>query len=244
MTTYNIHLGVGRRLRFLLVLFCAITIILPSFFSSGQEIEEDDLELRVAVQEDILTLNPLIGFNHHWTWMMTQWMYDTPMMMDPETGDFVPYIAVGTNNASVYTKTMAACNIGNFSFLPESCWTNESNPVAIIYYDFTDVLWHDGVQMDIDDVLFSYHVAAQDPVRRGDIECLVDQGDFETGNFTETHWLNIETYWESHDNLKAALAFTLQKPYGAFFHRTLDVLLMPYHLWGSPTFNQSFQDMK
>ena len=42
MTTYNMHLGVGQRFRFLLVLFCAIMIILPSsFFSAGQTIDDE-----------------------------------------------------------------------------------------------------------------------------------------------------------------------------------------------------------
>lgn len=41
LTTYNIHMGVGRRFRFLLVLALAIMIILPSFFSvEAQEVEE------------------------------------------------------------------------------------------------------------------------------------------------------------------------------------------------------------
>ena len=89
-----------------------------------------------------------------------------------------------------------ACDIGNFSFLPESRWPDENNPVAIIYYDFTNVLWHDGQQMDIDDVLFSYHVAAQHPAWRGDVECLVDEGDFDAGNFSETNWLNVQVAWD------------------------------------------------
>ena len=217
-------------------------IILPSFsfFSAGQEIEDRTI-LRIAVQEDIASLNPLEGFSHHWTWLMTQWLYDTPVFVNPENDLIVPYIAIGSSNSSANTYGWDACDIGNFSFLPSS---DLDNPVAVIYYDFTNVLWHDGVQMDIDDVLFSYHVAAQHPVWRGDVECLVDGGSFTQGNFSETNWLNIDIQWESSDRLRAALSFTLQESYEAFFHRTLAVLLLPEHLWGSSEFNQLYTETK
>ncbi|MCK5397674.1 MAG: hypothetical protein KAJ33_05450, partial [Thermoplasmata archaeon] len=198
---------------------------------------EEDIVLRVAVQEDIISLNPLVGFTHHWTWLMTQWLYDTPVFVNPENEELVPYIAIGSADNSTIAD-LSDCIIGEFNYTEEASWADAGHQEAVIFYDFTNVLWHDGAQMDIDDVLFSYHVAAQHPVWQGDVECLADEGSFSQGNFTETNWLNIDIQWESPDRLTAALKFSLQKPYGAFFHRTLAVLLLPEHLWGSSAFNQ------
>jgi len=175
-------------MRFLMVLFCIFMILLSSsFFVVGQD-TDGPVFLRVAVQEDIISLNPLAGFSHHWTWLMTRWIYDTPVFTDGqyyirgtgfETGvDIRPYIAVGSADHLAASIGWDACRIGEFNFTEEASWADAGRPVAVIFYDFEDVYWHDGAQMDIDDVLFSYHVAAQNPFWRGDVECLVDRGDY------------------------------------------------------------------
>ncbi|MBU4031643.1 MAG: Ig-like domain-containing protein, partial [Candidatus Thermoplasmatota archaeon] len=119
---------------------------------------------------------------------------------------------------------------------PESSWANASKQEAIIFYDFEGVKWHDGIQMDVRDIMFSYHAAAQHPFWRGDVECLM--GD----NYSAQHWLHVEKVWES--GTQAALKFTLQIPYWHFFNRALAVKLLPEHVWAYTVSGQNVDGAK
>ncbi|MCK4266524.1 MAG: hypothetical protein KAX31_04525, partial [Thermoplasmata archaeon] len=181
--------------------------------------------LRIAQQKDIQTLNPIIA-GDDWTWNVLEYIYDVPIREDANTGDLIPFIANGSNNGTVV-----------FGFDPKAGWNDTAKPEATIHYDFTNVLFHDGHQMEIDDILFSYHVAAQN--WDYSIECLKD-----LGNFTDTHWLHIYKVYESPDKLNASLKFVLQAPRSDFFRNTLTPLILPKHIWGTTLSGQPFDNMK
>ncbi|MCK4267085.1 MAG: hypothetical protein KAX31_07365, partial [Thermoplasmata archaeon] len=126
--------------------------------------QDDELILRVAMQDDLKTTNPLTA-GDVWTWNVIGYLYDGPVNADPETDDLVPYIAVGSANLSTTIDYTAGelgwddCEVGVFGFTPKDTWQHEvpTSKVgeAIIFYDFTGVTWHDGVQITIRDVMFS-----------------------------------------------------------------------------------------
>ena len=205
--------------------------------TSGQD--DEIITLRVAVQDDLRTTNPLTS-SDYWTWYMTRWLYDSPVYFNPENNLQIPYIAVGTAGLSNDLDIIDwdDCTIGNFSYTKQELWKNSSNKEAVVFYEFENVCWHDGVQMDIDDVLFSYHVAAQSTIWTGDVECLMGN------NYSIDNWLHVETVWESSDGLRAALRFTLQTSYWHFFDRTLGIILLPEHIWAHTESGQNVNGAK
>lgn len=227
----------------LTVFIIAACLLLPMSVLS-METEDNQIMLgegtfRIAMQDDLKTTNPLTA-SDSWTWNVLEWLYDEPMYIEPETGEVIPFIAIGSANLSTTIDTgevdWADCEIGVFEFTPESEWgtsvPSSSIGEAIIFYDFTNVTFHDDVQMDIRDVMFSFHVAAQVPEWASVMNCLKENGGGAGSNYSSTSWLNIFKVWESGDHMQAALKFVLEEPYGDFFTDTLSPLVLPYHIWG------------
>ncbi len=225
----------------IMTIILLLGVVLPSQVCS----QEEELILRVAMQDDIRTTNPL-NAGGVWTWNVLQWLYDSPVFNDFETDEQVPYIAVGSANRSTDLSQIdwSDCTIGTFGYNPKDTWADQNKSEATIFYDFTGVTWHDGTQMTIRDVLFSYHVAAQMPSWGGtksDIECIIIKYE-RVGISNKTP--AIETVYESPDGMNAALKFILQKPFHDFFEKTLAIFLLPYHIWGTTLGNQDFDDSK
>ena len=224
-----------------------IIMILSSFgmITSTGQTDDEMLILRIAMQDDIKTMNPLVA-SDVWTHNVIDYLYDTPIKVDHETDEIVPYIAVGSACSSTELDNVdwSDCTIGDFDYSPSSTWNTSSAKEAIIFYDFETVRWHDLTRMNIRDVLFSYHVQAQLPDKVGDIKCLMDDGGGEDSNYSDTHFLHIYPVWESQDGLRAALKFQLQTPLYGFFSNTLSVMLLPYHIWGTTASGQPHDDMK
>ncbi|MCK4266593.1 MAG: hypothetical protein KAX31_04880, partial [Thermoplasmata archaeon] len=128
----------------------ALAMALTLIFSSAgtvlaQDENDNELILRVAMQDDMKTTNPLVA-GDVWTWNVLRFIYDGPMNEDPETEELIPYIAVGSANNSDDLDTIDwnDCTIGNFGFNPRDSWGRNSNiGEAIIFYDFEGVKWHD-----------------------------------------------------------------------------------------------------
>ncbi|MBU4592647.1 MAG: Ig-like domain-containing protein [Candidatus Thermoplasmatota archaeon] len=193
-------------------------------------------DLRIAMPQDVKSLNPLIG-NDEWSTMVLDRIYGKPIERNPYSDEIMPYIAVGSANTSLTVDVVdwSDCDVGNFGFTPRSTWGMEmmgsNNGEAIVFYDFTNVTWHDDIQMDVRDIMFSYHVAAQIAEWTGDINCLKDNGGGTGSNYSTTSWLYIFKVWESADHMKAALKFVMTDPYADFFKGTLAPVLLPEHIW-------------
>ncbi len=185
--------------------------------------EDESLILRIAMQDDVKTTNPLVG-GDVWTWNVIGYLYDGPINTD-EDGNLIPYIAVGsasqTTKSDPSTYTWDDATIGEFEFTPQNLWQSDSLAgETTIFYDFTDVYWHDGTQMTIRDVLFSYAVQSQLPDWVSSVKCLMDQGGDTGSTFPDDNKLYIEpVWWEGketgasyNDATKAALMFQLQTP--------------------------------
>jgi len=194
----------------------------------------DEVVLRVAMQDDVKSLNPLVA-GDVWTWDVLGYIYDTPLSVDLiDSNKYVPYIAVHSLNYSAASL---------FNFDKKSDWKPAAKAGQItVYYDFTDVKFHDGHQMDIGDIMFSFGVQALNPEWSANLKCLMDKGGNETSNYSTTHWLGMEKYSESADGKQAALRFYLQKPYADFIRNTLSVLILPQHIWANKTAGQDYDD--
>ena len=194
----------------LTVVILSMCLFLPATVMSmdiGNEVMLGEGTFRIAMQDDLKTLNPLT-VPDTWTWNVLQWIYDEPMYINPENGEFIPYIAVGSANTSMTIGAgqvdWADCDIGNFNFAPKLTWGQEVSGSnigeAIIFYDFTNVTFHNDTQMDIRDVMFSFHVAAQVPEWTSSMNCLKDNAGNPGSNYSSTSWLHIYKVWESADN--------------------------------------------
>ena len=170
-----------------IALLFAITMMLSSVAVAGNGTRQDDeLVLRIAMQDDIKTTNPLSA-SGVWTWNVLRYLYDGPINVDPATDKLIPYIAVGTAATSTSLDSgdisWDDCDIGEFTFSDSDTWANKDGyGEAIVFYDFENIFWHDGEQMDIRDVMFSMHVTAQVPEWSSSMNCLKDNAGKDPGS--------------------------------------------------------------
>ena len=215
------------------VIFIICTLLFVGLAPGLANAQDDELILRIAMQDDIKTTNPLTA-RDTWTWNVMKWIYESPIHTDSVTGDIVPYIAVGTAGP---TSDLASvewddCTIGRFDYTPENTWTDPEKKESIVFYDFTNVYWHDGEPITIRDIMFSLHVTAQTPEWSSSTNCLKDNGGKPGSNFSTNSWLHADIVWQGQDNLTVAVKFTFQEPFADFFRSTLSTYLLPYHIWG------------
>ncbi len=203
-----------------------MTILLSSLsISIGQE-DESQIILRCAT-EKIQNTNPLKEGGG--SWKILGLVYEGATKYDPNTGLLIPYIAMGSANKSHKATNITWVDraVGNFGYSPRDVWDDSGKPEIIIFYDFENVYWHDGVQMSIRDVMFSFHAHAtfQYPWLGHPLS--------DETNYSRTQWLDISIIWEAEDHSKAALKFVLQKPQYSIFEYYLSLPVLPYHIWGS-----------
>jgi peptide/nickel transport system substrate-binding protein len=207
--------------------------------------QDSELILRVAMQDDMKGTNP-ITVSDVWSWNVLSYVFDGPINVDPSTDKLIPYIAIGSITSKTGSIPPAGtatfdgyCDIGNFTFMPEDTWTgNAKKGEAVIFYDFTNVKWHDGEQMTIRDIQFSMHMAAQIPEWSSSMNPLKDLGGAVGTNFSTSGYLFVKKVWESPTKHQAALKFELQESYADFFRSTLSTFLLPEHIWNSPISGQ------
>ena len=101
-------------------------------WNTSDVIQAGEGTLRIGVQNDIQTLNPLNVAEDVWTWNICDYLYDTPTRKDFDTEVLVPYIAVGSANHSTSIDHTAGeldwndCEVGNFNFTPRCSFIWES----------------------------------------------------------------------------------------------------------------------
>jgi ABC-type transport system substrate-binding protein len=220
-------------------------LLIASAVAPGFAISQDsELILRVAMQDDMKGTNP-ITVSDVWSWNVLGYLYDGPISVNPETDELIPYIAVGSANLSGKADGWSNCAIGNFGYSPESTWANSTKQETIIFYDFENVMWHDGHQMDIRDIMFSMHLASQVPEWSSTVNPLKANGGRPgSSNYSTTSWLHVYKVWESPDKMQAALRFQLQEPFADFFRSTLSTFLLPEHIWAYKIAGQTVDGAK
>jgi ABC-type transport system substrate-binding protein len=211
-----------RRFVTVLVFFSLLASVNYSLSSISADPGNDEIILKAAVQEEIRSKNILNDNNLRRS--NSLWLcYDTVLKIDPETGEPLPYILRGTETNGL--TGLQTSEIGRFDFMPGS----PDNITA--YYDFTYLYFHDGEQVDVMDIIFSYHLVALHPTWYPPILPLMDGGNL-SGNFSFFRWLWISPVDDGDSNPHtAALRFRLTTPYYAIWEETLNIHIFPQHVW-------------
>ena len=194
--------------------------------------------LRIGMIDDITTVNPIAygGFWRQWfsdysTSLVLEPTYDSVGKWDPSIEEPAPYILKGID----------ADDNGVFDLDEYGAYAKESNPREVTaYYDLNGVYFHDGVQVEMDDLLFSHHLAALDPTTIF-LDMLKDNNGLPGSNFSSTHWLNV---WPAEDtwdpsipvgpdaSLTFALHFSQQADDRDFVSEVVNgMTLLPRYVW-------------
>lgn len=200
---------------------------------------EDGVVLRVGDPDEIRSRNPLgvpltaFGEADDPATGIFQPVFSTLLLFDPADHELKPYIAKGIDADA--NGVFDPDEYGVFAKEPST------DPMDIVvYFDFNGVLWHDGMQMRVMDVLFSLHLAAFRPRSSQIISPLfvdaAESWDFPSHRqlavvFAQKNWVD-EGALPGDPSLRNALRFQLQFPYPQFYELSLgDLWLFPRHIW-------------
>src|SRR3990172_2721725 len=234
-------------------LVAVLFIAIPQRGAAGPVGTRADLILVVGGQDDMKTRNPLPAIaNDVWTSDVHGRIYDGVLQSHPVTRDLVPYIVKGvdTDGDGIFQRD----EYGRFlrdpvDYLGNPCDATSATGFCALtvtaFYDFNGVYFHDDVQVDVYDMLFTYHLYAMNARFNTDLRVLFAAGtnsQYEDGN----RQLNIQLVtpitpapsdWQdpvatgADPALRASVRYTLNEPFFNFYESTLAVGLWPEHLW-------------
>jgi ABC-type transport system substrate-binding protein len=124
----------------------------PFMFTTADKYQEK-LYLKVALKEDIKTLNPTQAIDM-WTRYVIKWIWEETVVRDPDTLKIVPWIALEWYNWKKVDE--------NGNEIPD--YMNWTVVYRTGYYNADkDLKFHDGHVVDIYDIVFSYALILQEP---------------------------------------------------------------------------------
>ena len=196
-----------------------------------------DEVLRIGAQDDTKMIN-YWGYAHSpdvWTSNVLAPVYEGVGQEDPATEDPVPYLLKGIDADGSGTFDLDEYGV----YRREDTGDPEEALKVTAYYDFNGAIFHDGVQVTMDDLLFSYSMSALVPTEIS-LDSLKDKSGLPGTNFTTSHWLHI---WPVVGNWDPqipvgdisnifALRFEQVTPYANFVKYTLNGQgVYPRHIW-------------
>ena len=206
---------------------------------NGEEEPLGSAILKVGTQSDLQTSNLLDYWTltgqpeFEWTGDILRPVYGPVAHLDPVTERPIPYLLKGID-----ADENGVFDLDEYGIFSKVDGTDPFEVTA--YYDFNGVLTHDGIQMTIHDLLFSYHVRTLCPLS-SENEVLKDNGGLPGSNYSTTKWLNV---WPATDvwdpsipvgpdiALTFALHFSQHGLYLDFIRVTLSsVVPVPRHIW-------------
>lgn len=216
--------------------FLAAVLILSAIAAVAPPIvhaQDPSLVLKVGVREEMKTRNILPPIaNDVFTLDILTRVYDRPLKSLPG-GTLVAYVAKGVDLDE--DGTFEASEYNAWSEQPDA-----ATPLDVaVYYDFNGVRWHDGDQMTVWDLFFSYHLAAFHGRLNTSLRVLFQAGpasSYDDGG----RGLNVSLAakdWEGegamagNPALRVALRFRMSEPYARFSEKTLAPLLFPMRIW-------------
>lgn len=215
------------------ILLCVVVLLSP-YVTAGNGNEEEPLQqltLRVGAQDDMKTRN-ILDARDIWTSDVLSTVYGSVGLEDPATREPVPYLLKGVD-----ADEDGFFNLDEYGTFRKEVGTDLE---VTAYYDFNGVLSHDGIQMTVDDLLFSYHLRALDPLERS-LDVIKDKNNLPGTNYSTSRWLNVwpvQDLWDPNIpvgpdvTLTFALHFSQQAPYSGFVRHTLgDAIIIPRHIW-------------
>jgi ABC-type transport system substrate-binding protein len=223
-SAYISYKQIDAMMRRIVTIALCFLLLLPSscFFEGGEGGGSNKAILKAAVQAEMRTTN-ILNSDHLSTSYVLDLCYETVMKIEPNREELVPHVLVGTETNGV--AGLQNEEIGIFGFLPGS--TDE----VVAYYDFTNARFHDGEQVDIMDVIFSYHILALHPRWFRTVSPLMDNGGVNS-NYSNDRWLWAWVVDDGDGNpLTASARFHTTTAYYRSWQDTMNILLLPRHVW-------------
>ena len=189
--------------------------------------------LNVGVQDEMKTRN-MIRVQYFttdvWTADVMTPVFESTTQTHPETDELLPYVMVGTDLDE--DLALDQNEIGVFKNV-----TGKPND-WIAFFDLRGMKFHDGTQVEKEDILFSYHLEALSPAI-GSARFLKDRGGQTGTNYTATRWYNVNPVplagWlggsVSDPVHQVAFRYLQTAPNAQFNRDTLQTGIMPAYWW-------------
>ena len=228
-----------------LVLFMALTMFVAIFSvqspTQNASAQAAPFVVNVGVQDEMKTRNLIRGFffgTDVWTADALNPVAESTIQTNPETQEVLPYVAVGTDVNG--NGKLDANEVGEFSNVQgiagrESEW--------ITFYSIKGMKWHDGTQVEMEDVLFGYHLASLAPAVTSS-RFVKDRAGQSGSNYSSTRYQHINPVpiagastdgWlggpVADPKYQFALKFIQTGPNAQFKRDTLVGTLMPAYFW-------------
>lgn len=193
--------------------------------------QETSFIMNVGVQDEMKSRN-VIRNNYFtgdvWTADAINPTQDGTVQTHPDTQELLPYVMAGTDVNG--DGNLGTGEVGQFAPI-----TGEpDNWVA--FYDINGLKFHDGTQVTVEDVVFSYFLEGLSPAI-GSARFSKDLAGDEGSNYTETHWLWIQPapagQWLGAAMTQGQFALKFfQTGANAQFNRdTLQTTIVPAYFW-------------
>jgi ABC-type transport system substrate-binding protein len=197
------------------------------------EAQAEPFILNVGVQDEMKTRN-LLRVNYIttdvWTADVLGPTLDSTVQVDPETNELLPYVMAGTDVNGNGALDPEEVGVFRNTTGQQNNWT--------AFFDLRGLRFHDGTQVEKEDLLFSYQLEGLSPSITS--SRFVKDKAGETGtNYTSTRWLWVlpvpVTGWlggpVADPQYQVAFYFKQTGPNAQFSRDTLQTSIVPAYFW-------------
>ncbi len=222
----------------LIILSMFVSMFLVHPVAQNASAQATSFVINVGVQDEMKTRNLIRGFffgTDVWTADALNPVGEGTVQTDPETQTVLPYTMVGTDVNG--DGKLQANEVGVFSNVQgrSSEW--------IAFFNIKGMKWHDGTQVEREDVLFGYHLASLAPAVTSS-RFVKDKAGQAGSNYSSTRYQNINPVaiagastdgWlggpVADTTHQFALKFIQTGPNAQFKRDTLQATFMPAYFW-------------
>src|SRR5881628_1450688 len=222
----------------LIILSMFVSMFLVHPVAQNASAQATSFVINVGVQDEMKTRNLIRGFffgTDVWTADALNPVGEGTVQTDPETQTVLPYTMVGTDVNG--DGKLQANEVGVFSNVQgrSSEW--------IAFFNIKGMKWHDGTQVEREDVLFGYHLASLAPAVTSS-RFVKDKAGQAGSNYSSTRYQNINPVaiagastdgWlggpVADTSHQFALKFIQTGPNAQFKRDTLQATFMPAYFW-------------
>src|SRR5881296_3240410 len=222
----------------ILSMFASIFLVHP--VAQDASAQAAPFVVNVGVQDEMKTRNLIRGFffgGDVWTADALNPVGEGSVQTDPETQTVLPYTMVGTDVNG--DGKFQANEVGVFSNVQVAGRSSE----WIAFFNIKGMRWHDGTQVEREDVLFGYHLASLAPAVTSS-RFVKDKAGQAGSNYSSTRYQNINPVaiagasvdgWlggpVADTKYQFALKFIQTGPNAQFKRDTLQATFMPAYFW-------------
>ena len=225
----------------LIVLSMFVSIFLVHPVAENASAQAAPFVINVGVQDEMKTRNLIRGFffgTDVWTADALNPVGEGSVQSNPETQEVLPYTMVGTDVNG--DGKLQASEVGVFSNV-QGIPSRASEWIA--FFSIKGMKWHDGTQVQLEDVLFGYHLAALAPAVTSS-RFVKDRAGQAGSNYSSTRYMHINPVaiagasvdgWlggpVADTKYQFALKFIQTGPNAQFKRDTLQATFMPAYFW-------------